>query len=108
MTHILYSTSYSYDVFTNYDQYATLGLVDNIVYDVIPAIATAVGETLVNATIFEGQCEALSVLPNGTQILSDDMAFRFISDLGTPGDSCLLTVYPQCKPALSTYMLTHH
>ena len=37
-----------------------LGLVDNMVYDVIPAVPLASGTTEVNASIFDVQCESIS------------------------------------------------
>ena len=40
-----------------------VGLVDNMIYDIIPSVSGAVGNATVNATIFEVQCQAL---PNVT------------------------------------------
>lgn len=43
-------------------QLSSLGLLDNMVYDVIPEVPSAVGQTVVNASIFNVQCE--SILPS--------------------------------------------
>lgn len=54
----------AYDILSIYGQFPTMGLADNMVYDVIPAIPSAVGLTAVNASVYEVDCAAL---PNAAQ-----------------------------------------
>ncbi|KIP03450.1 hypothetical protein PHLGIDRAFT_238213 [Phlebiopsis gigantea 11061_1 CR5-6] len=42
-----------------YGQFPTLGLLDNMVYDIIPSVASAVGTTAVNASIYSVECMAI-------------------------------------------------
>lgn len=42
-----------------YDQLPTTGLIDNVVYDVIPQVPNASGNTTANATVFDVQCYAM-------------------------------------------------
>ena len=48
----------SYDILTVYGQTPSLGLQDNMVYDVIPQVASAEGTTVVNASVFGVACAA--------------------------------------------------
>ncbi|GJE84277.1 hypothetical protein PsYK624_003530 [Phanerochaete sordida] len=48
----------TYDILTVYGQTPTLGLQDNMVYDVIPAVASAVGTARVNASVYGVACAA--------------------------------------------------
>jgi hypothetical protein len=64
-----------------------VGLVDNMIYDIIPIVQGAVGNAIVNATIFEVRCQALpNVTATGVgsltqQYNSQSFAFPFnISD----------------------------
>lgn len=36
-----------------------MGLLDNMVYDVIPTVTSAIGNTTVNATVFDIECTAI-------------------------------------------------
>lgn len=49
----------TYDILLSYGQLPTLGLLDNMVYDVIPSVPSAQGEVMVNASIYDVQCSAL-------------------------------------------------
>lgn len=49
----------AYDILPVYGRFPTLGLVDSMVYDVIPGIPSAIGNVSVNASIYEVQCSAL-------------------------------------------------
>lgn len=64
------SSSLSYDILTAYnsDQLIKLGLHDNMVYDVIPVVPFASGQTVVNASIFDVQCE--SILPSSPTVIT--------------------------------------
>ena len=53
-----------WDVLGVYNQFSQFGLQDNMVYDVIPIVPLAIGNTTVNATIFEPQC---GVVPSAFQ-----------------------------------------
>lgn len=57
----LNSSSLSYDILIAYnsDQLIKLGLHDNMVYNVIPVVPFASGQTLVNTSIFDVQCESI-------------------------------------------------
>lgn len=58
------SQASSYDILMVYDQVPTLGLLDNMVYDVIPTVPSAVGNTTVNASVYEVNCAALQDVPH--------------------------------------------
>ncbi|KIP03458.1 hypothetical protein PHLGIDRAFT_15856 [Phlebiopsis gigantea 11061_1 CR5-6] len=49
-------TGPSFDFLQVYNQFPTLGLSDNMVYDIIPTIPNAVGSTLVNASVYNVTC----------------------------------------------------
>lgn len=49
----------AYDILLFYEQFTTIGLAENMVYDIIPVVPAAVGNTTVNASVFEVQCAAL-------------------------------------------------
>lgn len=53
-----------YDILLFYEQFTTIGLAENMVYDIIPIIPAAVGNTTVNASVFDVECAAL---PHATQ-----------------------------------------
>lgn len=61
-----YSPVAAYDILLVYEQSNTIGLADNMVYDIIPTVPAATGRTTVNASVFEVECAAL---PQGLQAM---------------------------------------
>ncbi|GJE98956.1 hypothetical protein PsYK624_151940 [Phanerochaete sordida] len=55
----------AYDALLSYNQIAKVGLLDNIVYDILPQTPGALGNASVNASIYEVQCMALPNIVNG-------------------------------------------
>ena len=51
----------AYSILNVYGQFPTLGLRDNIVYDIIPITPNAAGATIVNASIYNVTCAAAQV-----------------------------------------------
>ena len=49
----------SYDILLFYDQFTTIGLADNVLYDVIPSVTSATGFTVVNASVYNVDCAAV-------------------------------------------------
>ncbi|KAJ7242139.1 hypothetical protein B0H12DRAFT_1236803 [Mycena haematopus] len=49
----------SYDILLMYGQVPTIGLLENMVYDVIPSVPAATGNATVNAVLYDVQCMAL-------------------------------------------------
>ncbi|EKM54969.1 uncharacterized protein PHACADRAFT_208510 [Phanerochaete carnosa HHB-10118-sp] len=49
----------AYDILLVYDQIPTVGLLDNMVYDIVPQVPSATGNAKVNASMYEVQCMAL-------------------------------------------------
>ncbi|GJE99693.1 hypothetical protein PsYK624_159640 [Phanerochaete sordida] len=58
----------AYDILLVYNQTSKVGLLDNMVYDVIPPVAGAIGNATVNASIYHVQCSALPDLTDSTEI----------------------------------------
>ena len=54
----------AYDILLVYGQIPKVGLVDNMVYDIIPQIPGAFGNVTVNASVYEVQCMALPNITN--------------------------------------------
>ena len=50
------SNELSYDILRMYGEFATPGLIDNLVYDVIPLVPSATGNVTVNASLYDVQC----------------------------------------------------
>lgn len=50
----------SYDILSVYNQFPQIGLQDNVIYDVLPVIPMAIGNTTVNATVFDAHCGGLN------------------------------------------------
>ena len=48
-----------FDILPVYNQFPQLGLLDNMVYDIIPSVESTVGNTTVNASIFSIDCMAI-------------------------------------------------
>lgn len=57
----------AYDILLFYEQFTTVGLSENMVYDIIPTIPAAVGTTTVNASVFDVECTALPYASQATQ-----------------------------------------
>lgn len=61
----------SFDILSVYGQFPTLGLLDNMVYDAIPMVTSAIGNTTINATIFNVDCAAVPSAPQtGSGVLT--------------------------------------
>ncbi|GJE84278.1 hypothetical protein PsYK624_003540 [Phanerochaete sordida] len=69
----------TYDVLSVYDQMALLGpgLQENIVYDVIPQVPSAVGNTTVNASVYTVECAAY---PTPIPTLTASSFYYFMRD----------------------------
>ena len=49
----------TYDILLTYGQMPTVGLVENMVYDIIPVVPQATGNTTVNASLYNVECAAV-------------------------------------------------
>ena len=49
-----------WDILRVYKQFPQLGLLDNIIYDIVPNVPMAVDGVVVNATVFEVDCGVIS------------------------------------------------
>lgn len=77
LTSFRYDAS-AYDILAIYDQFPTLGLSDNMIYDIIPIIPTAQGHTVVNATVFTADC---GTLPDAIQISFDEVENQWVFNI---------------------------
>lgn len=84
----------SYDILSVYGQIPTPGLIDNMVYDVIPLIPAAMGNATVNASIYEVDCG----YPQSTQVdpTDLDLGLTFNTPLNTPNDSLITSFELPC------------
>ena len=64
----------AFSILDVYGRFPTIGLAENMVYDVIPIIPNAVGSTAVNASIYNVTC---STLPAG------DLSAHAVNNTGT-------------------------
>lgn len=74
-----------YDILLSYGQVPTLGLMDNMVYDLVPPVQQAVGNVTVNASIYNVQCYALpdaSPVPPTAVSAAHTVLFH-VDDIGT-------------------------
>lgn len=55
----MHSLVSAYDILLMYGQIPTVGLLDNMVYDIIPQVPGAIGNVTVNASVYEVQCVAI-------------------------------------------------
>ncbi|GJE98968.1 hypothetical protein PsYK624_152060 [Phanerochaete sordida] len=72
----------AYDILLVYNQTSKVGLLDNLnmVYDVIPPVAGAIGNATVNASIYHVQCSALPCGPSLGDIDMDNAETFPVSD----------------------------
>ena len=54
------SISSATDILSFYGQFSTPGLLGNMVYDVIPSVPAAFGNTTVNASVYDLDCSGLA------------------------------------------------
>lgn len=76
----------AYDILSVYGQIPTPGLLDNMVYDLIPALPTARGAAFVNASLYDVDCGYLAV----KQADPIGAAQRIIIDNSTPDTKSLV------------------
>lgn len=80
-----------YDILTVYDQFTTLGLQDNVIYDIIPIVPLAFESTLVNATVFAADCGRV---PNALETGFERDTFssnRWNFDVGYGNEAAFIT-----------------
>ena len=81
----------AFSILDVYGRFPTIGLAENMVYDVIPIIPNAVGSTAVNASIYNVTCSALpagdlSALIGGTGgLVTIDLAYLPLDSDGGEG-----------------------
>lgn len=73
----------AYDVLEAYGQVPTMGLQDNMVFDVIPPVSGAVGTTVVNASVYNVSCTALPNVNQTSTPWDDGMMFFEVDGRGT-------------------------
>ncbi|KAI0683023.1 hypothetical protein BC835DRAFT_1423689 [Cytidiella melzeri] len=55
----------AWDILAVYDQFQQIGLLDNMIYDIIPTLPTAENQATVNATIFTANCGTVNASQAG-------------------------------------------
>lgn len=101
----------SYDILLFYNQFTTIGLIENMVYDIIPSVPSAIGNTTVNASTYEVDCAAVPQARQISESLSNgspaDPNAIMIFSLDSDGTTANVSVPVPCESLTHSLRQTH-